>query len=107
LRPHTPRPSRPPRACARCDTARSDRACLRHCPTGTALAQFARMRWTGLYFLGFVIVIGGVLAAMWKSGVLQRIGTTWTIIGVVIAIGIGIMIAVANSGRKENIHIDR
>jgi len=65
------------------------------------------MRWTGLYFLGFVIVIGGVLAAMWKSGVLQRIGTTWTIIGVVIAIGIGIMIAVANSGRKENIHIDR
>jgi hypothetical protein len=65
------------------------------------------MRWTGLYFLGFVIVIGGVLAAMWKSGVLQRIGSTWTIIGVVIAIGIGIMIAVAHSGRKENIHIDR
>jgi hypothetical protein len=65
------------------------------------------MRWTGLYFLGFVIVIGGVLAALWKSGMLARIGTTWTIIGVVIAIGIGIMIAVANSGRKENIHIDR
>jgi len=65
------------------------------------------MRWTGLYFLGFVIVIGGVLAAMWKTGVLERIGTTWTIIGVAIAIGIGIMIAVANSGRKENIHIDR
>ena len=65
------------------------------------------MRWTGLYFLGFVIVIGGILAAMWKAGVIARIGTTWTIIGVVIAIGIGIMIAVANSGRKENIHIDR
>ena len=65
------------------------------------------MRWTGLYFLGFIIVVGGVLAALWKTGTLQRIGTTWTIIGVVIAIGIGIMIAVANSGRKENIHIDR
>lgn len=65
------------------------------------------MKWTGLYFLGFVVVVGGVLAAMWKSGVLERIGTTWTIIGVVIAIGIGIMIAVANSGRKENIHIER
>jgi len=65
------------------------------------------MRWTGLYFLGFIIVIGGVLAALWKAGVLARIGTTWTIIGVVIAVGIGIMIAVANSGRKENIHIDR
>ncbi len=65
------------------------------------------MKWTGIYFLGFVIVIGGVLAALWKAGVLERIGSTWTIIGVVIAIGIGIMIAVANSGRKENIHIDR
>ena len=65
------------------------------------------MKWTGIYFLGFVIVIGGILAAMWKSGVLERIGATWTIIGVVIAIGVGIMIAVANSGKKENIHIDR
>ena len=65
------------------------------------------MKWTGLYFLGFVIVVGGILAALWKTGALERIGTTWTIIGVVIAIGIGIMIAVANSGKKENIHIDR
>ena len=65
------------------------------------------MKWTGIYFVGFVIVVGGVLAALWKAGVIERIGTTWTIIGVVIAIGIGIMIAVANSGQKENIHIDR
>jgi hypothetical protein len=65
------------------------------------------MKWTGIYLVGYVIMLGGILAAMWKSGLLDRIGTTWTIIGVVIAIGIGIMIAVANSGRKENIHIDR
>jgi hypothetical protein len=38
---------------------------------------------------------------------LQTIGTTWTIIGVVIAVGLGIMISVSNSGRKENISIDR
>jgi len=65
------------------------------------------MKWTGIYFLGFIIVVGGVLAALWKTGALERIGATWTVIGVVIAIGIGIMIAVANSGKKENIHIDR
>ena len=35
------------------------------------------------------------------------IGMTWTLIGVVIAIGLGIMIAVSNSGSKENIEIDR
>ena len=65
------------------------------------------MRWTGAYFLGYVILLAGILAALWKTGVLQLIGTTWTIIGVVIAIGLGIMIAVANSGRKESIQIEK
>lgn len=65
------------------------------------------MKWTGMYLLGFVILLSGVLAALWKMGILASIGTTWTLIGVVIAIGIGIMIAVSNSGTKENIEIDR
>ena len=65
------------------------------------------MKWTAIYFLGYVILIGGLLAALWKLGVLASIGTTWTLIGVVIAIGIGIMVAVSSSGSKENIEIDR
>ena len=65
------------------------------------------MKWAGMYFGGFVVLIGGVLAALWKLGVLANIGATWTVIGIVIAIGIGIMFAVANSGSKENIQIDR
>jgi hypothetical protein len=65
------------------------------------------MKWTGIYFVGFVVFIGGLLAALWKIGVLARIGTTWTVIGIVIAIGIGIMLAVSRSGRKENIEIDQ
>ncbi len=65
------------------------------------------MKWTGMYLLGYTILVGGVLAALWKIGVLESIGTFWTTIGVVIAIGLGIMIAVANSGSKENIQIDR
>jgi len=65
------------------------------------------MKWAGMYLVGFVVLIGGVLAALWKLGVLQSIGVTWTLIGVAIVFGIGIMISVANSGRKENIEIDR
>jgi hypothetical protein len=65
------------------------------------------MKWAGIYLLGYVILIGGLLAALWKLGILASIGMTWTLIGVVIAIGIGIMIAVSNSGSKENIEIDR
>jgi len=65
------------------------------------------MKWTAIYLLGYVILIGGLLAALWKLGVLAGIGTTWTFIGVVIAIGIGIMLAVSSSGSKQNIEIDR
>jgi len=65
------------------------------------------MKWTGIYLVGYVIMLGGIIAAMWKSGVLDRIGTTWTVIGVVILIGLGIMFSVSNSGTKENIQIDR
>lgn len=65
------------------------------------------MKWTGIYLVGYIIMLGGIIAALWKSGVLAQIGTTWTVIGVVIAVGIGIMIAVANSGKKESINIER
>jgi hypothetical protein len=60
-----------------------------------------------MYLLGFVILLGGLLAALWKLGILATIGTTWTLIGVVIAIGLGIMISVSSSGAKESIEIDR
>ncbi len=65
------------------------------------------MKWAGMYLVGFVVLIGGLLAALWKLGILDRIGPTWTVIGVVILIGLGIMLSVANSGSKENIEIDR
>jgi hypothetical protein len=65
------------------------------------------MKWTGFYLLGYVILIAGLLAALWKMGVLANIGTAWSLIGVTIAIGIGVMLAVTSSGRKENIEINR
>jgi hypothetical protein len=65
------------------------------------------MKWTGVYLIGYVIFIGGFLAALWKLGVLERIGAAWTLIGLAIAIGIGIMLSVSSSGNKENIEIDR
>jgi len=65
------------------------------------------MKWAGMFLVGFVVLVGGLLAALWKLGILESIGTTWTVIGVVILIGFGIMISVANSGSKGNIQIDR
>jgi hypothetical protein len=73
---------------------------------GGFIGRFA-MKWAGMYLVGFVVLVGGVLAALWKLGVLQRIGTTWTLIGIAIVLGVGIMISVANSGSKENVQIER
>jgi hypothetical protein len=71
-----------------------------------AMLRRLSMKWTGMYLLGYIIFILGVLAALWKLKVLASIGTVWTLIGVVIMIGLGIMIAVSYSGSKKNIEID-
>lgn len=65
------------------------------------------MKWVGTYLVGFVILCGGILAALWKIGVLASIEPIWIAIGVAIVIGFGIMLAVSQSGRKESIEIDR
>ncbi len=65
------------------------------------------MKWMQIYLVGYAIVLGGVVAALWKMGVLERVGPAWTAIGIVIAIGIGVMVSVANSGKKETVEIDR
>jgi len=65
------------------------------------------MKWTGLYLVGYVVFPTGGLRALWKTGVLASIGPVWTAIGVIIAIGLGIRMSVANSGKKETIEVDR
>lgn len=65
------------------------------------------MKWTGMYLLGYIVLIIGVLAALYKLEILASIGLAWTVIGVVILLGVGIMIAVSSSGTKQNVEIDR
>jgi hypothetical protein len=65
------------------------------------------MKWVGLYLVGYVIFVIGIVAALWKMGVLERIGAGWTTIGLVIAVGLGVMFSIAGSGDKKTIEIDR
>lgn len=64
------------------------------------------MKWTGLYFLGYVIFMVGLFLALWKLDVLAHLGTTWTVILAVLAVGFGIMIAVSGSGEKKVVEVD-
>jgi hypothetical protein len=67
----------------------------------------ARMKWMGIYLLGYVLFIAGVIAALWKLGVLEHLGPAWVAIGVLMAIGVGIMISVSSSGEKKTLEIDQ
>ena len=65
------------------------------------------MKWMQMYMVGYAIVLGGIIAAMWKLGVIERVGPGWTAIGIVIAVGLGFMVSIANSGKKETVEIDQ
>ncbi len=57
--------------------------------------------------VGFVVMTAGIVAAPGKLGALSHIGAAWTLIGVVIAIGFGILFSISSSGAKESIEIGR
>jgi hypothetical protein len=53
------------------------------------------MRFIHLYLIGYFVLVVGAVLALWQSGVLARVSPTWLGIGVLIAIGLGIMLAVS------------
>ena len=65
------------------------------------------MKWMRMYLVGYSIVLVGLIAALWKLGVIERVGPVWTAIGIVIAIGLGVMVSVSSSGDKKTVEIDQ
>ena len=60
-----------------------------------------------LFFNGYAVLLGGVLLALGRAGVLASIGTVWTVIAVVILLGGGIMFAGSFNRSSEIVEIDR
>jgi len=58
------------------------------------------MRFVHLYLVGYAILVLGALAALWYGGVLQRVSGMWILIGLVIAAGLGVMLAIS-AGKPE------
>lgn len=56
------------------------------------------MKFLTLYLVGYFVLLFGAVLALWQSGVLREIPAVWIAIGAVIAVGLGIMLAVV-SGR--------
>lgn len=58
------------------------------------------MRFINMYLVGYFILLIGALAALWYGGVLRHVSPIWVVIGLVIAVGLGIMLAVTG-GKPE------
>ena len=56
------------------------------------------MRFINMYLIGYFILIIGICLALWQSGVLDSVAPIWIGIGALVAVGVGIMMAVS-SGR--------
>jgi hypothetical protein len=58
------------------------------------------MRFINMYLVGYFILLIGALAALWYGGVLRHVSPIWVVIGLVIAVGLGIMLSVTG-GKPE------
>jgi hypothetical protein len=58
------------------------------------------MRFVHIYLIGYFLLVLGALAALWYGGALRHISAAWLIIGLVIAVGLGIMLSIA-AGKPE------
>jgi hypothetical protein len=55
------------------------------------------MTFMRVYIVGYFVLIAGALVALWKGGVLAHIPLAWLAIGLIIAVGLGIMLAVTST----------
>ena len=58
------------------------------------------MRFINMYLIGYFVLLIGAVAALWYGGVLRNVSPVWVLIGLVIAVGLGIMLSVT-SGKPE------
>ena len=57
------------------------------------------MKFLKLYLVGYFVLLIGAGMALWQAGVLDDIPGMWLAIGVVIAVGFGLMLEVASTPR--------
>jgi hypothetical protein len=58
------------------------------------------MRFVNVYLIGYFILLIGAVAALWYGGVLRHVSPVWILIGLVIAVGLGIMLSIS-AGKPE------
>jgi hypothetical protein len=64
------------------------------------------MKFIQIYLIGYFVLIIGAGLALWQAGILSRISPVWILIGAVIAVGLGIILAVSAGKPEITTHSD-
>jgi hypothetical protein len=55
------------------------------------------MRFVHVYLIGYFVLVVGAVLAMWQSGTLAHVSGAWLIIGMIVALGPGIVLALTSA----------
>ena len=55
------------------------------------------MKFMRLYLIGYFVLLAGAVLALWQSGILRQIPIVWLAIGLIVAVGLGILLAVSST----------
>ncbi len=58
------------------------------------------MRFINMFLVGYFILVIGVTLGLWQAGVLAQVAPIWIGVGVLVALGLGIMLSVS-SGKPD------
>jgi FtsH-binding integral membrane protein len=68
----------------------------RQAGAGRRPAMRSTMRFIHLFLVGYFVLALGVTLALWQTGVLSRVPPIWIAVGLLVAIGLGIMVSVSS-----------
>jgi len=54
------------------------------------------MKFIHLFLIGYFVLVVGVVLALWQTGILNRVAPIWVAIGLLVAVGVGIMMSVSS-----------
>ncbi len=54
------------------------------------------MRFIHLFLVGYAVMVLGVALGLWQTGVLTRVAPVWIGAGALVAVGVGVMMAVVS-----------
>ena len=59
------------------------------------------MRAVNIYLIGYFGLVLGAIVALWSGGALAEIPASWIVTGLMVAVGLGVLLALSAGARRE------